>query len=332
MDALANDIYRQMILDCTKDRSINMLFSRIPESSIYAYKKTLNFKANKEYAKSGGLLPNNLFALIDTSIKEKGVLRTYKDHAKEFEKLEKFFNIDKLYLVNILKGLQNEDSQSRYKAVESIKYLIRTYNSQYKGHFLKLYNKEKMDYIKSISTKKNKSSIDIKDIKVDYSFRDFLNEMKQNDPSFYVEFLNKMEDASNIFIDDIYDDVVSAIDNHADIKEFIKLFGIYEPINYDENYIKKKKTIHRLQSNFEPLFNTPDNSIEYKELIVKYINGLVNNNLDKSLIKEIKTKDKINIDTCYKALKKVEGKAILENNSIRFTSPLSFNPPLSLIQ
>ena len=49
-------------------------------------------------------------------------------------------------------------------------------------------------------------------------------------------------EAGNL-IDDIYMDVIKAINSNSKLDVFLNIFGVYEPYEYDENYIKSKKTI-----------------------------------------------------------------------------------------
>ena len=328
MGGLSEKEYIKVIDNIADDRKIRNLFEKMPKSSIFAYKKTLGYKASKEYGNSGELLPNNLFALIESSLKEEGVIRTYKKYVTEFNKLENFFGLDKSFIVETIKGLLSEKSQIRYKSVETFKDLIRKYNSQYKGHFIKTYTQDKINNLKAISEKNSKASFVLKDSDITYTFKDFMADMRKNKPSFIYEFNALLEQASNVYIEDIYD-IVSAIDEGADIDTLLPILGIYEPYNYDPNYIKNNRTVNRLKNNFEPIFNKDDNSIEYRKILVDYINDLVkNDHSDK--YNEIKTNDKIDIDVCYKALKKIKGYAKLDKDgSIRFISTITFNPTVA---
>ena len=251
---------------------------KLPKSSIYAYKKTLSYKANKEYGFSNQLLPTNFFALMEKTLKEEGVIRTYKKYIDEFGRLENFFGVDKNLIVNALKGLLSERSQERYKSVETFKDLIRRYNSQYKGHYIKSYTKEKMDTLKAMSERKNKKIHDEKN-KVAYSFKDFMNDMKNSNKAFIYEFNELLENASNVYVDYIYDDVIDILNDGGNLTSLSQMLGIYMPFNYDENYIKNNKTANRLKDNFEPLLNDEDNSLEYKKMLVTYINDLVEKDL-----------------------------------------------------
>ena len=318
---LSNESYKDMIKTLTDDKKIQYIFNRIPSSSINAYKKTLSYKATKEYGSSTSLLPNNFFALIESSLKEVGVLQTYKCYKEEFAKLQDFFGTDTKTITTYLRDLLSDNSQTRYKAVDKFKTLIRKYNSQYKGKFIKDYAQEKLQELKKLSVKINKKSFNLDDIKVDYSFREFFKDMKKNDPKFMFDFNALLEEASNVLVDDIYFDVMESFHTGASLESFLNLLGIYEPLDYDDNYIKKQKTVNRLKDNYEPLFNK--NDLEHRRVLVQYINGLIDNNVDKSLIKDISTSDKINVDVCYKALRKVNGRARLdEEGYIRFDTNL----------
>ena len=324
MGGLREELYIMMIDALSEDRKIQYLLDKLPKSSIYAYKKTLSYKANKEYGFSNQLLPTNFFALMEKTLKEEGVIRTYKKYIDEFGRLENFFGVDKNLIVNALKGLLSERSQERYKSVETFKDLIRRYNSQYKGHYIKSYTKEKMDTLKAMSERKNKKIHDEKN-KVAYSFKDFMNDMKNSNKAFIYEFNELLENASNVYVDYIYDDVIDILNDGGNLTSLSQMLGIYMPFNYDENYIKNNKTANRLKDNFEPLLNDEDNSLEYKKMLVTYINDLVEKD-SSDLSKEVRTEDKINIDVCYKALKKIKGSAFIdEDGSLKFKTAITYD-------
>ena len=325
-DRLMNDMYKLDIQDITKNENINRLFNKVPKSSIYAYKKTITFLANKEYNKSNDLLPNNFFQTIEESLKKNSYLRTYKLYEKEFNKIEEFFNIEKIQIVDILKNLlNNTNSEIRYQAVEDIKDLIRKYNSKYKGHFLKLYTIKKMEEIKNKSSRKSRKELSTKDIEIEFSFDDFMRHLIENDIETFNDILAKMEDASNVLIDDIRDDVFAALNDNADINTFLNLFGIYKPYNYNPHYSKQKKMINRLKRNFEPLFNKTNYSDNYKQLLAEYINKKINDEDISDIKIHLSLTDKINIEVCYHDLKKLGGKAEVKDSYLTFSTPIEIN-------
>ena len=319
--------YLNQIEKITDDELVKSLFNKVPSSSIYAFKKTLTYNATKEYYKSNMLLPNNFFAELETELKNGSALRTYKKYEKEFEKMEDFFNIEKKDFVKLLKELITpRNPKDRYKAVESIKNLIRNYNSKYKGHYLKLYNERALKQLKPMCYKKDKGiNISSNDLNINYSFLDFIRETKIKNPILYNKLLEYMEDASNIVIDDIIDDVFELINEDANMNEFLNIFGIYKPLNYDKDYIKKCKIKNRIKNNFEPLLNKNEYSEEYKKILVKYINEKVTGSLVNDTYHKISANDKINIEVLFSLLRKMDIKAEIKDNNIILNSDIDIN-------
>lgn len=321
------EYYLKQLEKITDDEVIKKLFYKVPSSSIYAFKKTLTYNATKEYYKSNKLLPNNFFASLEESLKKGSALRTYKKYEKEFEKMEDFFNIEKKYFVKLLKELiENKSSETRYKAVENIKNLIRNYNSKSKGHYLKLYNEKALKQLKPMCYKKDKGiNISSSDLNINYSFVDFIKEIREKNPVLYNKLLEYMEDASNIVIDDIIYDVFELVNEDANLDEFLNIFGIYKPFGYDKDYIKKCKIKNRIKDNFEPLLNNEGYTNEYKELLVKYINEKVTESSVNDTYHKISTTDKINIEVLFSLLKKMDIKALLISNKIVLDSEIKID-------
>ena len=319
--------YLDQIEKITDDEIVKNLFNKVPSSSIYAFKKTLIYNATKEYYKSNMLLPNNFYANLEEELKNKSALRTYKKYEKEFEKMEDFFNIEKKDFVKLLKELIPERNiKERYKAIESIKNLIRNYNSKYKGHYLKLYNEKALKQLRTMCYKKDKrinlSSIDLN---INYSFQDFIREIRIKNPILYNKLLEYMENASNIVIDDIIDDVFELINEDASMSEFLNMFGIYKPLNYDKDYIKKCKIKNRIKNNFEPLLNKAEYSEEYKSILVKYINEKIEGSNVNDTYHKISASDKINIEVLFSLLKKIDIKAEIKDNNIVLNPSIDIN-------
>ena len=317
--------YISRIKKMSDDPMVFDLFSKVPSSSIYAFKKSLIYNATKEYIESNKLLPNNLFNLIDSYVKENGIIKTYKKYEDEFNKMEVFFNLDKSDFINILKGLVSDNSSDRFRVLEEFKNYIRDYNSKFKGHFIKLYVDKKLKELKTICYKKDKR-VSLKSNKIDYSFKDFIKDIKVNNVSLYNELVEYMSDVSNVFVDDIIDDVFTLIDEDANIDAFLKIFGIYKPYNYDSDYILKCRTTNRLIDNFLPIFNNKDYDIEYKKVLVNYLNDKLNNKKIDDYNKLISSGDKMYLELAYHLLIRINGKVFINSdNNIDIESPIKID-------
>ena len=312
--------YTSQISKISDDEVIRQLFDKVPESSIDAYKKTLIYNSTKEYVKSNKMLMANFFHILDKELRKSSPLRVYKKYENEFEKMENFFNIEKKYFVDLLKRLSSNNGNAKYKAVEEIWFYIRDYNSKSRGHFFKCYNKEKISQLYNISYKKEQQTSN-KDLE-NYSFLSFIEDLAQDKPYTYGSILELMSNASNIVIDDIIQTTFEFINDNKPINDFLNIFGIYKPINYDPNYIKNCKITNRLRDNFEKILNKESDDSNYKKLLVEYINNK-SNDVDTSKIEsKISIKDKINAQVICPLLKRVKGIASIKNNHIYLSTPI----------
>ena len=314
--AIFENFYKKQINKLTDNELVRSLFCKVPNSSIASYKKTLAFNATKEYSKAKKNLPNNFFSLLEESLNTNGALRTYKMYEEDFEKMEGFFGVEKKYFVDLLKSLlETKNSQARYKIIETFKTYIRGYNSKAKSHFQKVYTEKCLNNLKSICYK-NESVAD-QNTNKEYTFMDFINDIKENNTQLYDNILEYMSLTSNIVIDDIYEDVFKAINDNENIDVFLNLFAIYKPLDYDENYVKKCKIVNRLNDNFKPILNSEEYSIEYKQALVEYINKkLEGSTINDELSSKISKKDKIHTEVLCGALKKLDGAVSLVDDQI----------------
>ena len=324
-ELILKSYYNSRINKLTSNEQIRDLFSELPSSSIYAYRKTLVFNATKEYFLSNQMLPNGFFNLMEEELRTNGILKTYKKYQTEFEKMENFFNLDKKYFIDLLRAISDTSNpQKRFNAIDYIKDLIRNYNSKSKGHFFKLYNDKALKKLKSITITKQNKELYYDNYTIEYSFNSFIKDLKKNNIILYNKILDYMQEVSNIVIDDIIDDVFSAINDDCDMNTFLNLFGIYKPINYDPEYIKNCKNTNRLHDNYEKILNR-ENDIKYKELLVEYINNKICGIEDEEINCRISAGDKKYIEVFYHVLKEVDGKAIIDNDKIVLYSPVEID-------
>ena len=323
-NVVENKYYTSQIAKISNDFAINELFSVLPSSSINAYKKSLIYNADKEYSKSNLVLQHNFFMYLSENLHQSSPLRTYKKYEQEFEKMENFFYIEKKYFVELLKKISSNNSAIKFKAVEEMKNLIRDYNSKSKGHYIKMYNKDKIEKLEEICYRKQEVN-NIKEISEKYDFNTFINELMVKKPYTYSTIIELMANASNIVVDDIITTVFEYINDNKPLINYLMLFGIYKPINYDPNYTKNCKITNRLHDNFEKLFNSSSNDSNYKKLLVQYINNKVSGIDNKKIEEKVLTSDKIYAEVAYSLLRKVSGTAKYKDNMINFYSPVEID-------
>lgn len=159
MEEQARNTYINTIANLTDNSRLRELFCKIPEMTEEVFNKTVLYGATKEYeafiASDNGI-PQNFFALLEESIKQNNVLKTYKMYQTQLDLICNFMNIERNYLITLLRKLNNENipKEEKSAAYQELKEIIRKFTSQYKETKIKEFISQRKEIFEKTLIKK----------------------------------------------------------------------------------------------------------------------------------------------------------------------------------
>ena len=152
--------YIDGINSLTTNERLNNLFTKIPKITIDVFNKTVSYAATREYeafiASDNGI-PQNFFQALEDTLKEKGIIGTYKKYQKQIDLICKHMKIDRNEFITFLRKISSKDTPEDQKrqAYQELKELIRKFTSSYKENMIKEFiNQRKAIFERTVNHQK----------------------------------------------------------------------------------------------------------------------------------------------------------------------------------
>ena len=160
MDDAKKQAYIDEISKLSTNERLISLFTKIPSITVDVFNKTVSYAATKEYeayiASDNGI-PQNFFQMLEDTLKQKGIIGTYKLYQKQIDLICVHMKIERNEFITLLRKISNTDTprDEKTSAYQKLKEIIRVFTSTYKENMIKEFIMQRREvFERTVSRKK----------------------------------------------------------------------------------------------------------------------------------------------------------------------------------